>query len=92
MVTIEYDAVFKKHFRKRILPHKNLYRQFQQRLELFLNDRRHPLLHNHKLVGSLHGTRAFRITGNIRIIYIEITVNHIVFLDVGTHAQVYKGG
>lgn len=45
-------------------------------------------LHDHALTGKLAGKRAFSMAGDIRIIYIELE-DSIVFLDIGTHNQVY---
>jgi len=46
-------------------------------------------LHDHALTGKLAGKRAFSIAGDIRVIYVEFD-DFIVFLDIGTHNQVYK--
>jgi addiction module RelE/StbE family toxin len=89
-VTIEYNRTFKKHFRSRVLPKKNLFNRYEERLEVFLKDRKSPVINDHKLVGSMKGTRAFDITGNIRVVYIEVAKNYFIFLDIGTHPQVYR--
>ncbi len=90
MVTIEYDHNFKKHFNKRILPHSNLLEKFNHRLDLFIKDQSHPMLRDHRLIGKLNQARSFSITGDIRIIYLQIKPNHFIFLDIGTHNQVYR--
>lgn len=89
MVSVEYDRVFKKHFKLRIAPNKNLVQRYLDRLDLFLKDRNNLLLKDHKLSGRLRESRSFSITGNIRVIYRELSENHFEFLDIGTHAQVY---
>ncbi len=33
--------------------------------------------------------RAFSVTGDIRIVYFEINDESVLFLDIGTHNQVY---
>ena len=64
-----------------------------------MKDRRNSILNDHKLVGRLEGTKAFNITGDIRVIYVEawdtsyayveVGKNHFIFLDIGTHPQIY---
>ena len=63
--------------------------QFKERLLLFMaGDLGYPL-YDHALTGKLDGKRAFSITGEIRVVYVELE-DAIVLLDVGTHKQVYK--
>ena len=63
-------------------------RQFERRLELWSDGGRQAPLFDHPLTGKLEGKRAFSITGDIRVIYVE-TDDAIVLFDIGTHAQVY---
>ena len=60
---------FIKNYKKRILPNSQLDKRFEERLELFHQDRQNPLLKNHKLIGSMEGLRAFSVTGDIRVVY-----------------------
>ena len=52
-----------------------------------MGERGHPL-NDHGLVGKKLGLRAFAMSGDIRIVYAE-TEEAYVFLDVGSHNQVY---
>lgn len=88
MKPIQRNRRFEKHFKKRITPHEKLIAQFEQRLEQFVAGERGRPLDDHPLTGNMTGKRAFSITGDIRVIYVE-TTDVIVFLDIGTHAQVY---
>jgi len=88
MIKIEYDRRFKKNFQNRIIPHKKILKRFKDRLELFVQNPRNPILKDHKLKGAEKEYRAFSITGDIRIIYIKYN-NTVALLDIGTHAQVY---
>jgi addiction module RelE/StbE family toxin len=45
-------------------------------------------LYDHTLTGKLDGKRAFSITGEFRVLYVELE-DAIVLLDIGTHNQVY---
>jgi len=80
---------FEKHFRKRITGNRKLAEQFEARLGLFLVGQRGYPSNDHALSGSLAGRRAFSVTADVRVIYVE-TTEAIIFLDVGTHAQVYR--
>lgn len=88
MVEIEYDRKFKKNFRKRIAPSRNLRNRFEQRLKLFIKNPSHPLLKDHRLKDKMKEFRAFWITGNIGIVYKEFNETVLLY-DVGTHNQVY---
>lgn len=79
---------FKKNFEKWIARDAKLSSQFAQRLALFAQGVRDTPLNDHPLTGSMDGKRAFSISADIRVIYIE-TDDAILFIDIGTHAQVY---
>jgi addiction module RelE/StbE family toxin len=65
-----------------------LAKQVRARTKLLVCDRWNPLIRDHKLIGNLHGLRSFSIRGDVRIIYRE-TEDSFIFVDIGTHAQVY---
>ena len=88
MKPIKRSRVFENHFKKRISPHVVLLKQFEHRLRLFMNGERGYPLHDHALSGKLKGRRAFSVSGDIRVIYEELEEAY-VFLDIGTHSQVY---
>jgi len=85
---IEYHKNFIKNFKKRIGNDPKIKRQYKKRLQLFIDNSQHVLLKDHPLSGDRLLLRAFSITGDIRVVYIELA-QRIVFLDVGTHNQVY---
>lgn len=86
---ISYHKDFVKHFDKRIKSHPNLVKKYKKRYKIFIENKSHPLLKDHKLKGELKGKRSFSITGDIRVIYRELSYNIVEFLDIGTHTQVY---
>lgn len=88
MKPVKRNRTFEKHFKNRILPHAKLVRQFEDRLQLFLINKSDYPLDDHSLTGSLAGKRAFSITGDIRVVYVELD-DAYVFIDIGTHNQVY---
>lgn len=85
-----YSSRFRKNFNKRIPPGPPLEKRFAQRLALFLKDKNNPILKDHKLIGKSQSFRAFSITGDIRVIYIEESKDAVTFIDIGTHNQVYR--
>ena len=89
MKPVKRHKQFEKNFKKRIAPHAALTDLFVDRLTLFMAGHRQYPLADHALTGSLKGKRAFSIANDIRVIYLE-TPDEYLFLDIGTHAQVYK--
>jgi addiction module RelE/StbE family toxin len=88
MKPIKRDRTFEEHFKQRIKPNHRLTHQFKERLILFMTGERGRPLYDHELTGKLEGKRAFSVTGEIRVIYVELG-DVIVFLDIGSHNQVY---
>lgn len=88
MKRIELHRSFVKNYIKRIDKNEKLRTQYEARVEMFIAGRRARPLNDHALTSDLQGRRAFSITGDIRVIYIEFK-DRIIFLDVGTHNQVY---
>jgi len=88
-MNFEFAASFKKSYQKRIADKPVLVRKTRERIELFRQDGRHPLLKDHALSGSRRIYRSFSITGGIRIVYQQVSVGHVRFIDIGSHNQVY---
>lgn len=88
MKPIQFAKSFEKSYKKRIQPKKKLRAAFEARYRLFVEGERGIPLNDHGLTGQLAGKRAFAITGDIRVIYVD-EANCYRFLDIGTHAQVY---
>ncbi|GAB4219880.1 MAG: hypothetical protein Fur009_8000 [Candidatus Microgenomates bacterium] len=86
---IIFHKRFVKNFKKRIKNNSSLLNRFKQRYHLFLKDKNNSILRNHQLTGDLKGKSAFSITSDIRVIYEEKN-EVVIFLDIGTHNQVYK--
>lgn len=88
MKPIRRHRTFEKHFRSRIAPSTKLSKQFEQRLNLFIEGVRDYPLNDHALVGTMQSLRAFSVGGDTRVVYRE-TDEHYEFLDIGSHNQVY---
>jgi addiction module RelE/StbE family toxin len=85
---IELHHSFVKSYAKRIAKDEKLSKQYEKRVDMFIAGHRDAPINDHLLTGGLQGRRAFSITGDIRVVYIEFE-DKIIFLDVGSHNQVY---
>lgn len=85
---IKFHKNFIKHYKKLS---QNLKDKTQKAINKFSANPLDITLKNHKLIGGLKHLRAFSVTGDLRIIF-EENNNYIlvIFLDIGTHNQVYK--
>jgi addiction module RelE/StbE family toxin len=83
---IHYTSRFKKRFNK--LPQK-IQQVFEKKLRIFILDIHEKTLRTHKLKGNLSSFFAFSITRNYRVIFQILSRTLIVFVDIGTHNQVY---
>lgn len=88
-MNIELHPDFQKSYNKRIANNRKLVEKTSKRLELFQKDSKNPTLKDHQLKGDKRNFRAFSITGDIRIIYLRVSKDHIILVDIGTHNQVY---
>jgi addiction module RelE/StbE family toxin len=77
-----------KAYQKRIAKDPKLVAQYEARVTLFVEGVRGASLNDHALTGNKHGERAFSVNADIRVVYIK-TDEAFVFVDVGTHNQVY---
>lgn len=86
---IERHPNFKKSYKKRIAKSPQLVSKTEDRITLFKNDPTNSVLKDHQLTGTKNAFRSFSITGDTRIIYLRISKDHVILLDIGTHNQVY---
>ncbi|MDO8514423.1 MAG: type II toxin-antitoxin system mRNA interferase toxin, RelE/StbE family [bacterium] len=82
MVSIETGRQFEKHYRK--LP-KALKEAAKQKEIIFRENPLHPSLGTHKLHGKDAGAWAFSINRKLRIKFVFLTNDSVLFLDIGTH-------
>lgn len=88
MKPVIFHRDFEKHYKQRITSNPKLAKRFGERYKLFLPRERGRPLDGHVLGGSLQGRRAFSVAGDTRVVYMELE-DQIIFLDIGTHNQVY---
>ena len=89
MKPVIFDRHFEKSYAKRILRDTKLSKQFDERYALFVEGVRDNPLCDHALTGSMKGKRSFSVGDDIRVIYLEAPEAYL-FLDIGTHNQVYS--
>ncbi len=89
MMKVSFDPAFKRAYRKRIAPSEKLKKHFFELLNVFINDPFDAKLRTHKLSGKLEGLHSFRVDYDIRIVFYFVDKNKAVFLDIGTHDEVY---
>lgn len=81
---------FHKHFLKALKKQTQMERELvKEKLELFLLDPFHPRLRNHPLKGKYHGYRSIDIRPDIRAIYKDISDQEVIFVVLGSHAELY---
>lgn len=86
---VKLHHLFEKSYKSRITPAKKLVLQTEERIALFKSNPKNPLLKDHGLTGTKKGLRAFSITGDIRIVYLPVSDTEVIFIDIGSHNQVY---
>ena len=61
----------------------------QEQEKLFLKNAFDPKLETHKLHGKDKESWAYSVTRKIRIKFIFITTDIVMYVDIGTHDEVY---
>jgi len=85
---IDYSKKFIKQLKKVPVSVK---KSFQRRLQVFVQNKKDPVLNNHKLKGELKGFRSINVTGDYRAIFQELDNGDLVFFFmIGTHSELYK--
>lgn len=86
---VKLHHLFEKSYKARVASSKKLISQTEERIALFKSDPKNSLLKDHRLTGAKKKLRAFSVTGNIRIVYLPVSDTEVVFIDIGSHNQVY---
>ena len=89
MTEVSYSTSFRKAYKRRILSDRLLCERFVERLEIFKIDPFDLRLRTHKLSGRLEGLYSFRVDADVRVIFYFKEAQHAVFVDIGTHDEVY---
>ncbi len=89
MIEISYSSSFKRAYKKRIGSDSRLRTKFLSKLALFQNDPFDVKLRTHKLSGRLGDLWSFSVEYDIRVIFYFSVEEKAVFIDIGTHDEVY---
>lgn len=69
---------------------KKLVVKIDKQIKLFESNSKHPSLRTHKLTGNLSNRWSISISKGLRMVYLIIEGDIAYFVDLGTHAEVYK--
>ena len=69
---------------------KKLSDRIEKQIKLFKENPMHPSLRTHKLSAKQDNLWSISITMSIRMIYLRIDNDSVVFVKVGTHNEVYR--
>lgn len=89
MIEIAFSGSFKRAFKRRVAGNKEHEENFRAKLESFKNNPFEPSLKAHKLSGKLKDYWSFSLEYDQRIIFYFAEPEKAVFVDNGTHKEVY---
>jgi mRNA-degrading endonuclease YafQ of YafQ-DinJ toxin-antitoxin module len=89
MVEVSFSSSFKRVFKKRIKGNTELETRFWQKLEQFTVDPFNPSLKTHKLSGKLRDFWSFSVDYDARVLFYFTEYEKAVFVDIGSHDEVY---
>ncbi len=69
---------------------KNIREKFKIRKDLFIQNPIDPILNIHKLSGEYDGMWSFNVIGNYRTIFDKRENEVMVFIDIGTHPELFE--
>lgn len=69
---------------------KKIKEKLKEKRNLFIKDMFHPLLNNHFLGGEYKGCRIINITSDIRAIFYVKPNSDVVFINIGSHLELYE--
>jgi len=88
-VEVSFSSAFKRAFKKRIKGNIELEERFWQKLEQFTLNPYDPNLKTHKLSGKLKDYWSFSVDYDERVLFYFTEEEKAVFVDIGSHDQVY---
>ena len=86
---VSFSSAFKRAFKKQIKGNTDLEERFWQKLEQFTLDPYEPSLKTHKLSGKLKDFWSFSVEYDQRVLFYFTEDEKAVFVDIGSHDQVY---
>jgi len=89
MVQVAFSSSFKRAKKKRIDPDKKTEQKFWDTLHIFIQNPFDTRLRTHKLSGRLENLWSYSVEFDVRVIFYFSGDHKVVFIDVGTHEEVY---
>ena len=90
MVEVTFYSSFKRAFKKKVKTRKAIENLFWEAVSIFVKDPFHHSLRTHKLSGKLKDLWSFSVEYNLRVLfYFEENNTKAIFMDIGTHDEVY---
>jgi mRNA-degrading endonuclease YafQ of YafQ-DinJ toxin-antitoxin module len=89
MTEIAFSKSFHKAFRRKVRNQPPLEERFWERVAIFRDNPYDPRLKAHKLSGSMRGWWSFSVEYNVRVVFSFVEPGRVVFVDIGTHDEVY---
>jgi len=89
MTEIVLASGFRKAFKRKVRGNKNLEVRFRDRVAFFQENPFDPKLKTHRLSGQLRGFWSFSIDYDTRVVFSFTNPNRALFVDIGTHEEVY---
>jgi mRNA-degrading endonuclease YafQ of YafQ-DinJ toxin-antitoxin module len=89
MTEVAFSSSFKRAYKGRIKGNAGSEARFWESLEIFRNDPFDQRLRTHKLSGRLKELWSFSIGYDLRIVFSFLEGDRALFVDIGTHDEVY---
>lgn len=86
----KFSPLVQNEIRKIQKKEKSLADRMEKQIALFEENPKHPSLRTHKLSGTMNNMWSISITMTIRMVYIPIDVDTVLFIKIGTHDEVYR--
>lgn len=88
-IFVTYSSSFKRDYKVWIKRNPSKEELLVKVIDLFIIDPFNPALRTHKLKGKLKDCHAFTVEYDLRIIFYFEDSEHVVFIALGTHDEVY---
>ncbi|MBH8573768.1 type II toxin-antitoxin system YafQ family toxin [Nostocaceae cyanobacterium CENA369] len=89
MLKVSFSSSFRRAFKKRVKGNVDLETRFWQKLEQFTIDPFEQSLKTHKLSGKLNKLWSFSLDYDERVLFYFTEDGNVVFVDIGSHDEVY---
>ncbi len=84
-----FSSDVEKYLKKIKQKDSKLAERIEKQLTLFTKNPKHPSLRLHKLSGTIENRWSISITLSIRMVYIIVKDDDVLFVKIGTHDEVY---